>query len=256
MTFNNVNGKLFPSGPGGWNADPANVIIVSAAPSTAAVENRIGTLAIVPSTGTVYCCSNNTGLNGTVTWTALGGGASAVATINSNAPVAGNYVLAGTANQIAVAQTAGTTTFTLPAVVTAPGSIAATTTLTATLGDITATNGNFVASTAGSGISVPAATVGPGASPQTSNARAGSVVFSGVSIAAAADQTFVINNTTITGATTRVLYTLSGAVTGSALSIKSITQAANSSTIVVTNGPAAVTTTQNGNLTFDYIVLN
>lgn len=105
---------------------------------------------------------------GTGNWIALGSGASGgVVTINSNAPVGGNYVLAPTANQIAITQTAGTSTFTIPAAFIAPGSIASTTTitsgtslaattsvtagttLTATLGNITATNGNVVLGTAG-----------------------------------------------------------------------------------------------------------
>jgi hypothetical protein len=89
-------------------------------------------------------------------WEQSGGsGTGLINTINLNAPIAGNYTLAGTANQIAVAQTAGTTTFTIPSVFIAPGSIAATTsitagtTLTATLGNITATNGNIVLGTTG-----------------------------------------------------------------------------------------------------------
>lgn len=61
------------------------------------------------------------------TWIALGSGSVlGVQTINTNAPVAGNYTLAGTANQINVAQTAGTSTFSLigpytPATYTAHG---------------------------------------------------------------------------------------------------------------------------------------
>lgn len=96
-------------------------------------------------------------------WIALGTGATGgVVTINTNAPVAGDYTLAGTANQITVTETAGTSTFTIPAVLIAPGSIASTTTITsgtalvattsvtagttitATAGDITATLGHVV----------------------------------------------------------------------------------------------------------------
>lgn len=249
MPFNNQNGNNVENGPFGGVANPAGVIILSSAPpSTAATDLRIGTMGILPSSGVVYQVTNNTGINGTVTWTALGGGTTAIATINSQAPIAGNYVLAGTANQITKTDTAGTTTFSLPAALTAPGSI------TAAVGNITATNGNFVASTAGSGISVPAAIIAAGASPRTSNARAGSVIFNSVSIAAAADQTLVISNSTITGASTVVLLGMSGATTGSALSIKSVVNSASTCTIVVTNGTGATTST--ADIQFDYLVLN
>ncbi len=55
----------------------------------------------------------------------------------------------GTSNEIDVASAAGTYTLSLPTSVVAPGSLETTTTLTATLGDITATNGNIVRGTAG-----------------------------------------------------------------------------------------------------------
>lgn len=57
--------------------------------------------------------------------------------------------VAGTTDQITSTTLAGTATLTLPATVVAPGSVAASTTLTATLGNITATNGNIVRGTAG-----------------------------------------------------------------------------------------------------------
>lgn len=226
-------------------------IISTRDPTTNDTRFPLGQEWVNKSTASVFALGSVSA--GVATWVALGGGSSAIATINSNAPIAGNYVLAGTANQIAVAQTAGTTTFTIPATLIAPGSIAATTTVTATLGNITATNGNFVASTAGSGLVLPVATAS-GATPQVANARVGSVTFTGVSIAAAATSTFVITNSTITGAGTVVLYSLRGATTGAAPTIQSVTNSAGSSSIVVTNGTGA--TTQTGNLTFDYIVLN
>ncbi len=83
------------------------------------------------------------------TWEPTGGGSIVIDTINSNSPINGNYNLAGTTNQINKADTAGTTTFSLPTTLVAPGSITATTTLTATLGNITATNGNIVRGAAG-----------------------------------------------------------------------------------------------------------
>ena len=121
-------------------------------------------------------------------------------------------------------------------------------------GDQTVTGGNLVIATAGQGVVFPVTAVGPGASPQISNARAGSVTFSGVSIAAGATQTFTITNSTITGATTRVLYAHTGATAGAALTMVSQTNSAGSSAVVITNGTGATTTT--ANITFDYIVLN
>jgi hypothetical protein len=133
--------------------------------------------------------------------------------------------------------------------------ITAGTTLTATLGDITATNGNFVGSTAGKGLMFNANTAtGAAASPIVINSRAGQAIFTSVSIAAAADLTLTITNSAITASTTQVIYSMSGATTGSALSIKSVTNSSGSSAIVVTNGTGATTTTTN--ITLNFIVVN
>jgi len=106
----------------------------------------------------------------------------------------------------------------------------------------------------GNGLFFPA-TVVSGASPQTCNARVGIVTFTGVSIAAGATQSFVINNTTIAAIGTVILYSMTGSTTGSALSIQSYTNvAATSSTIVVTNGTGATTST--ANITFTFLVIN
>ncbi len=95
------------------------------------------------------------------------------------------------------------------------------------------------------GILVTPTKVGAGASPQVANNRHFEVIFSGVSIAAAADQTLTITNSTIAGNTTSVMLSMAGATTGSALSIKSVTPSAGSLAIVVTNGTGATTTTAN-----------
>jgi hypothetical protein len=151
----------------------------------------------------------------------------------------------GTSNQIVIDGSTG-------AFSTVAG-ITAATTLTATLGNITATNGNFVASAAGTGLVLPVGTAS-GATPQIVDARVGSVTFTGISIAAAADLTLTLTNSTITGAATRVMLSMIGATTGSALSIKSVTPSAGSLAIVVTNGTGATTTT--ADITFDFMVLN
>jgi hypothetical protein len=163
----------------------------------------------------------------------------------------------GTTNQITAVTSAGTVTLSIPSTFIAPGSIAATTTVTggtgvtATTGNVTASAGNLVAVGTGNGVVVPVSTAS-GATPQTANARAFAVTFSGVSIAAAATQSFVINNTAVN---TQALISMAGATTGAALNIQSITYSAGTSiTIVVENGTGATTST--ANITFTGICLN
>lgn len=71
-------------------------------------------------------------------------------------PTAGSIAINGTANQITATGVDATSEIDLsiPSTFVAPGSIAATTTVTATLGDITATNGDLVLNTAGNGVQV------------------------------------------------------------------------------------------------------
>jgi hypothetical protein len=59
-------------------------------------------------------------------------------------PSSGNFNLLGTANQITVTGSAATETFSLSSSLVAPGSVTATTSITATAGDITATLGNVI----------------------------------------------------------------------------------------------------------------
>jgi len=94
---------------------------------------------------------------GSATWAVLGGVTSALNTINSLSPTAGNINIVGTANQISVANASSTVTLSLPSAITTPGSLTTTTTLAAgtsfsaattiTAGTgITSTTGNIVAS--------------------------------------------------------------------------------------------------------------
>lgn len=148
----------------------------------------------------------------------------------------------GTANQVSVVTSAGTATVSLPSTLVAPGSIASTTTMTAGTG-LTVTTGNATLSGTGSGVVYTPVVVGAAASPQTANGRVFSVTFSGVSIAAGATQSFVIDNTAVN---TLVQLSMVGATAGSALSIVSVTNVAGTSTtIVVTNGTGATTSTAN-----------
>lgn len=104
------------------------------------------------------------------TWIAMGSGATGgVVTLTADSggplsPTAGNIDILGTADQITTTGAASTITISLPAAIIAPGSLETTTTLeagttivagttiTATLGAITATNGNLVLGTAGNKI--------------------------------------------------------------------------------------------------------
>jgi hypothetical protein len=60
--------------------------------------------------------------------------------------------VSGTASEITSSPTSGNVVLSLPAAIVAPGSLTTTTSLTATLGAITATNGNLVLGTAGNKI--------------------------------------------------------------------------------------------------------
>lgn len=112
---------------------------------------------------------------------------------------------------------------------------------TAVTGPMTMTGNETFGSALVGVINVPA-TAG-GASPQTANGRTFAVAFSGVSIAAGATQTFVIENSVITGSGTQIQYTMSGATIGAALCIQNITNGPGSSTIIVQNGTGADTST-------------
>ncbi len=95
------------------------------------------------------------------------------------------------------------------------------------------------------GILVTPTDTAAGASPRTASNRHFKVEFSGVSIAANADQTLTITNTIITGATTDIMYSWSGTTTGSAVSLKSVVPGAGTVAFTFTNGVGATTTTAN-----------
>lgn len=103
---------------------------------------------------------------GVATWNLLAATPGEIATLTGDSggaisPSAGNVNVLGTASQITTTGSGSTITWSLPNAITAPGSLTTTTTLasgttitagtsiTATLGAITATNGNFVKGTAG-----------------------------------------------------------------------------------------------------------
>ncbi len=254
-TFGNATGATsvaLVSGTGGISLTSTGTGDITVSSTDTLLLDSAGVLEINSSAGVISigndAVSQNINLGTAGTRTLVIGSATATETVlgTFNLNTTGSAVTTigtGGTGALALGNATGNTAVT--------GSLAATTTLTATLGNVTATNGNFVSSATGKGLLFNATTAtGVAASPIVLNARAGSAVFTSVSIAAAADLTLTITNSAITGATTQVVYAMYGATTGSALSIKSVTNTAGSSAVVVTNGTGATTTTADINLTF------
>lgn len=198
-------------------------------------------LTSVGTTGTITVnLDNSPSVSGTITaGTGITSTTGAI-TATAGAVVAGTTVTAGTG----ITATTGNITATA-------GAVNAGTSMTATLGNITATNGNFASSAAGKGLVLNStAATGAAASPVVLNARSGQVIFSSVSIAAAADLTLTITNSEILSVNTQIIFSMSGATTGAALSVKSVTPGAGTVAFVVTNGTGATTTTEDIKITF------
>lgn len=149
--------------------------IVGAGEVTVAGSGSTLTISVTPATTTVSTITGNSGgalspsvgnLNilgtGTLAFTGAGStltgaitpGSTLISTVTGGSggalsPTTGNLNILGTASQITSTGSGSTLTLSLPSAITAPGSVTATTTLTATLGAITATNGNLVLVAAG-----------------------------------------------------------------------------------------------------------
>lgn len=130
---------------GGFSPNSFSIIVGVGAP-TAALKRAPGTFYLDETAQAFYTSGgvvNNQGV-----WISLGLATGDVHTINSLSPSSGNINIAGTTNQLSVANAGSTVTLSLPVAVTAPGSLATTTTLTAGT-DISATAGNISVSGAG-----------------------------------------------------------------------------------------------------------
>lgn len=115
--------------------------------------------------------------------------------------------------------------------------------------------GNYIGTTAGNGFQFNAnAASGVAASPVVLDSRAGQATFTTVSIAAAADLTLTLTNSAITGAGTQIIYSMSGATTGAALSVKSVTPGSGTVAFVITNGTGATTST--ADIVINFLVVN
>lgn len=196
---------------------------------------------------------------GSGNWIALGSGsAGGIVTLTGGSggaltATAGNFNLLGTASQITSTGSGSTITFSIPSAFIAPGSVTATTTLTATLGSITATNGNFTSSTAGKALLLNSGTTS-GTTTSTLNGRVGQVTITTPSIAAGATFVMTISNTSISGSSTQVGYWLTGGTTGSALTIQSYANTSNQSVVTIQNGTGATTNT--ASLILNFLVIN
>ena len=126
-----ISPKVTPYYGGGQVVNPANVKKTSGAPSSKLTDDLVGTLAVDNSAGNIYGLASKSG--GVDTWVLLGGSSGAVSSV------------LGTANQITANTVGNVVTLSLPAAITAPGSLTTTTTLTGGTG-ITATTGNIAAS--------------------------------------------------------------------------------------------------------------
>jgi hypothetical protein len=146
-------------------------VIATRDPAATDVQYPIGKRWINSTTDTEFSLTSQTALGGYVSsvWTALGGTGVAISNV------------LGTADEVDVSVVGGVATLSIPATFIAPGSIEATTTLTATLGDITATDGNLVLGTAGNKIEIA---TGADASVGTVSLIAGTATVSTTAVSA------------------------------------------------------------------------
>lgn len=159
-------------------------VVSTSAPTTSQWNYPLGQIWVNKSSGIAYILASKASRSGT--WVVVSDATAGITSLTGDTgtatPSAGNIKIAGTAAQITSTASGSTVTLTLPAVVTAPGSLATTTTLasgttltagtslsvttsatvgttiTATLGNITATNGNVVLGSAGNKLVIHATT--------------------------------------------------------------------------------------------------
>jgi hypothetical protein len=165
----------------------------STAPGPTQVNYPLFQIGVVESTNSTYMLTSFTPSNGqvTATWTLLGAGAGDLNTLTGGtggaiSPSAGNITLAGTTNQITTTGSGSTITFSVPSTFVAPGSI------TATLGAITATNGNLNLATAGNKLLIA---TGANASIGTSAAMTAGTITISTTAVTASSKIFLTANT-------------------------------------------------------------
>ena len=238
---------------GGQVLNPANVKKTSGAPSTKLTDDHLGTLAIDNAAAIGYLLVSKSG--GVDTWARLeaGGAGGSFTTLTST----GATTLATTgASTNTFGNTTGATSVGILAGsggINLTGNVLSLNPITITVGNVTLLAGNFVASNPGSGIVLNSGTAS-GTTTATLNGRSGQVTITTPSIAAGATFSFALTNSSVTASTTQILYGLTGGTTGSAITIQSVTNSANTSTIVVQNASAVTNST--GSLVLTFLVLN
>lgn len=185
---------------GGQVANPANVIFGTVSPPSNNAATGGGIIYINTTTGDVYV-SYKAGA-----WSIAGSQAGGVATLTGDSggaisPSTGNINLLGTANQITTTGAGSTITWSLPAAITAPGSLTTTTSLTA-----------------GSGFTVSAGAVTVTSGTSAINISADAAATTVNLATGAAAKTLTIGSTNTTSATT--IQSGSGNVTISGGSLK------------------------------------
>lgn len=210
--------------------NPPELIEAERAPTANDKNYRPGSLWLNKSAATSYQWP------GSGSWIPLGGDVVAVATINTQAPIAGNYTLAGTASQITKTDTAGTTTFSLPSAITAPGSLTTTTTLTAGT-DITATLGHVIINGAAKQLRVHGGAVTDFIGQATLTAGVATVLNTNI----AAGDKVVVSRRGINGST--------------ALGVFDVTVSAGVSFVITARKPADATTETNDISIVDYFIV-
>lgn len=151
----------------------------------------------------------------------------------------------GTANQIAASSATGNVALSIPSTFIAPGTIAATSTVTAPTG--------FIATTAGAGITLNSGTTS-GTTTATLNGRSGQITITTPTINAGATFVFTITNSSVTASTTQILYGLTGGSTGSAITIQSVANTSDQSVVTLMN--ASTVTNNTASLVLTFLVLN
>lgn len=134
----------------GFGSRPENVEVPhldTRAPASTDIQFPIGKRWVDTTNNHTYTLTSQSSAGGTVssTWTAEGSGSSALSTLSGDTgtatPSSGNIEISGTANQITTAASGAIVTASLPAAITAPGSLTTTTTLTAGTGFTITTGG-------------------------------------------------------------------------------------------------------------------
>lgn len=176
-----ISPQVTPYYGGGQAVAPANVIQVSGAPSSAAVANNIGTIAVDNAAANIYGLASLSG--GTADWVLLGGSSATFTGLQgdnmaSATPNAGVVNVYGTANQVSTSGASHTLTISLPSSVIAPGSLASTTTL-ASGTTLTAGSSLAVTTTAVVGTGLTVTSGGALVSAGDVTATAGNVILNG-----------------------------------------------------------------------------